>query len=104
MHVLEHASALGLSPAQEGEARERMVRHKREVRTLGADLVAAERRLDDLFRTRQATPDEVTAITQQIGSLQARIRASHLITHLQQTRTLTADQIAAYDRLRGYVR
>jgi hypothetical protein len=36
--------------------------------------------------------------------LQARIRASHLNTHIRQTALLRAEQVVAYDRLRGYAR
>jgi hypothetical protein len=104
MHVLEHARELGLSAAQQHDTRELMARHKLEVRARGAELVDAERRLDELFRTRRATAAEVIAITQQIGTLQARIRAAHLITHLEQTRMLGPEQIAIYDRVRGYTR
>ncbi|QJW83580.1 periplasmic heavy metal sensor [Ramlibacter terrae] len=81
MHVLEHAQALELSPSQQAQTQALMQRHKSEVRALGAELVAAERRLDELFRTRRATPDTVSELTAAIGGLQARIRASHLNTH-----------------------
>ena len=104
MHVLEHAGELGLSASQQQETRALLERHKAEVRRLGAELVEAERRLDELFKTRHATPAAVTELTQAIGQLQARIRASHLVTHIEQTRLLRADQVAAYDRLRGYAR
>lgn len=104
MHVLEHAGELRLSASQEKASRALMARHKAEVRRLGADLVEAERELDDLFRTRRATPPAVTVLTEKVGALQARIRASHLITHLEQTRILRSDQVDAYDRLRGYAR
>ena len=104
MHVLEHAAELSLSARQKRDSRELMDRHKAEVRALGAELVAAERQLDDLFRTRRATIAAVNDLTRQIGSLQGRIRASHLIAHLEQTNALRQDQVAAYDRLRGYAR
>jgi Spy/CpxP family protein refolding chaperone len=104
MHVLEHADALGLGGSQREQTRELMQRHKAEVRALGAQLVDAERRLDDLFRSKRATVSEVDALTQRIGTLQGRIRASHLNTHLTQTGILGPEQIAAYDRLRGYAR
>jgi Spy/CpxP family protein refolding chaperone len=104
MHVLEHADALGLSEAQREQSRSLMDRHKAEVRRLGAELVDAERELDTLFRTRRATPERVAALTGAIGTLQARIRASHLITHIEQTRVLRPEQVAAYDRVRGYAR
>jgi hypothetical protein len=104
MHVLEHADELGLSGLQRETTHELMHRHKREVRALGAELVAAERRLDDLFRSRRATPAEVSILTQEIGRLHARIRASHLNTHLEQSLILRPEQTAAYDRVRGYAR
>ena len=102
MHVLEHAGQLGLSPKQRTQSEALMARHKAEVRELGLELVEAERQLDTLFRTRRATAPAVSAMTEIVGNLQARIRASHLITHLEQTRILSRDQIHAYDKLRGY--
>lgn len=104
MHVLEHAQQLALSTSQQEEARVLMDGHKRHVRALGAELVETERQLDQLFRSQRATAAAVTALTHQIGSLQARIRASHLITHLEQAAMLRPEQIVAYDRLRGYRR
>jgi predicted transcriptional regulator len=104
MHVLEHAQALSLTEVQHRATRELMDRHKSEVRALGAELVAAERRLDDLIKSRRAAPAGVSDLAQQIGSLMARIRASHLITHLEQTALMRPEQVAAYDRLRGYAR
>ena len=104
MHVLEHADSLGLTHSQRNATRELMDRHKAEVRALGAELVMMERRLDDLFKARTATPGDVSVLVQQIGVLQARIRASHLNTHIRQTALLRAEQVVAYDRLRGYAR
>jgi hypothetical protein len=104
MHVLEHADALRLSDRQRETTRELMQRHKEEVRELGAQLVAAERRLDEAFRSRQVTAAAVARHTQAIASLQGRIRAAHLATHLEQTALLLPEQVAAYDRLRGYSR
>jgi hypothetical protein len=101
MHVLEHAQQLELTTSQQTEARALMEAHKLQGRALGAELVETERQLDQLFRTKRATAATVTGLTQQIGTLQARIRASHLNTHLDQTAMLRPGQIAAYDRLRG---
>lgn len=104
MHVLELAAQLELTTQQQETTRRLMERHKAEARSLGAELVAAERRLDEAFRTRQVTPAQVDLLTQRIGELQSRIRASHLKTHLEQTALLRPAQVAAYDRLRGYAR
>jgi Spy/CpxP family protein refolding chaperone len=104
MHVLEHAGPLGLNAHQREKTQDLMQRHKTEVRELGAALVAAERTLDELFRSRQATAAAVDVQMQIIASLHGRIRGAHLRTHVEQTALLQPDQIAAYDRLRGYSR
>lgn len=102
MHTLELADSLHLSAEQRAATRELMQRHKAEARALGAQLVDAERRLDAAFRTRQASAAEVERMTDEIGRLQAGIRASHLRTHLAQAALLSTDQVSAYNRLRGY--
>jgi Spy/CpxP family protein refolding chaperone len=104
MHVLEHAAALALTEPQQQQTRSLMERHKAEVRALGAELVEAERQLDDLFRSRRATAKGIEDLTHRIGQLQARIRASHLVTHLEQTGILRPEQVAQYQRVRGYAR
>lgn len=101
-HVLELAGPLELSPQQAAATRELMQRHKAQVRALGLQLVEAERQLDAAFRDQRATDAEVARLTAGIGELQARIRASHLQTHLAQTGLLTREQVARYARLRGY--
>ena len=102
MHVLEHASALSLTPAQQ-EASHRLMRaHKDEVRTLGRQLIAAEQGLDDAFRKQAARDEDVDRLTREIGVLQARIRAGHLRTHIAQTALLRPEQVARYQQLRGY--
>ena len=102
MHALELAQPLGLTPQQVTATRELMHRHKAEVRELGTQLVEAERALDAVFARKQATGDEVERLSAGIGQLQARIRASHLRTHLAQRELLSQQQVAAYNRLRGY--
>ena len=101
-HVLEWADRLALTEAQRAET-ERLVGHVRhEARVLGAEIVAAERELDALFAEGQATQAAVAALTDRLGALQGRLRAVHLQAHVAMRQVLSADQIAAYDRLRGY--
>jgi Spy/CpxP family protein refolding chaperone len=102
LHVLEHADALQLTPVQRTRAQALLGRHKAEARELGARLVAAEGDLDRLFAGGQASAGEVRGQTARIGQLQAELRAAHLQTHLEQTALLTPQQIAHYQRLRGY--
>ncbi len=102
MHTLELADALRLSPEQASATRALMQQHKAEAQALGARLVDAERRLDAAFREQKIDESQVERLTAEIAQLQGSIRASHLRTHLAQRRLLSADQVAAYNRLRGY--
>jgi Spy/CpxP family protein refolding chaperone len=102
MHTLELATPLQLSDAQRDASKQLMMTHKDEVRRLGADLVQAERALDQAFVKRSIDQASLRTMTQRIGELQAAIRESHLRTHLLQTAILTNKQVAQYNALRGY--
>jgi len=102
MHVLELAGPLALSEAQRQDSEALLAGHKAEARALGARLVEAERDLDAAFAEKRIDTAQLEQLTRQIGQLQAELRASHLRTHLQQTRLLTAPQAALYAELRGY--
>jgi peptidoglycan hydrolase CwlO-like protein len=102
MHVLENDRALGLSDAQRKATADLMQSHKAQVRDLGKQLVAIEKQLDTLFATKQADAAKIDALTQEIGKLQAQIRAAHLRTHITQSALLEPTQIAQYQKIRGY--
>jgi hypothetical protein len=101
-HVLELAHELGLSAAQR-EAHERMFeRMQAEARELGAQLIAAEERLELLFAQRKASAEAVRQATAEAAVLQGRLRAAHLVYHLQTVAVLSPEQVRRYERLRGY--
>lgn len=102
MHTLELAAQLELSTQQKQASEALMTRHKAEARNLGTQLVEAERALDQAFSSRQIDAARLAAHTERIGQLQARLRKSHLDTHLQQTALLKPEQISRYAQLRGY--
>jgi Spy/CpxP family protein refolding chaperone len=104
MHVLELASALRLSAEQEKAVKDLMDSHKAEVRLLGREVVRLERELDSLFATRAATKPAVEAKAQEIALAAAKVRASHLTTHIATAALLTPAQVERYDELRGYRR
>lgn len=104
MHVLEHAEALGLSPAQRRTAEALRERMLAEARTLGARIVAQEQELDTLFATGAADAGRLAALTASIGALNGRLRETHLATHIAMRDALDPAQRAAYARLRGYAR
>ena len=102
MHVLELADALDLTAEQRAEAERLMRDVKAEARALGEQIVERERHLDRLFASGKATPEAVDRVTTHIAETQGRLRAAHLRAHVAMRGVLTPDQIAAYDRLRGY--
>lgn len=103
LHVLENAAALSLTAAQHDATTRLMAVHRAEVKALGKQLIDAEQALDEAFRRGAPTDAQVSRLTLEIGTLQARIRAAHLQTHTAQTALLQPGQIALYQRLRGYV-
>jgi hypothetical protein len=103
-HVLELAAQLHLDASQRAGTEALMADHRRRAREIGADLIAAEAELDGLFADRRARAESVDATTQKVATVQARLRAEHLKTHLLQTALLTPEQIERYASLRGYRR
>lgn len=102
MHTLELAQALALSPAQQLATQALLERHKADARRLGAELVEAERALDQAFLTRQIDALSLKRHTDHIAQRQSALRTAHLATHLQQTALLRPEQISRYAQLRGY--
>lgn len=101
LHVLELAMPLDLTPEQR-RATEALFRGIGDrARSLGAELVTAERALDDGFRNRTIDADALSVAAARIGVLQGAVRQVHLAAHLEQTALLTARQIATYNRIRG---
>jgi hypothetical protein len=101
-HVLELADSLGLDAAQIEATQaifERM--HQKAVR-LGATLVEGERELDALFAAGEADADLLSAIVGRLGETRGELRLAHLMAHVEMRAVLSAEQVAAYDELRGY--
>lgn len=102
MHALEHAAALELSAAQRSQLDRLLKRHKAEARNLGARVVELERELDTLFASQAASPDSVDRVLRLLAKAQARLRGSHLKTHLETTALLSPAQVNRYVEARGY--
>jgi hypothetical protein len=102
MHVLELSDAMNLSAGQRDEIGALLRRHKAEARELGVRVVGLEEQLDALFAGGGAQGASVDALLAEWGATTARLRASHLKTHLETTRMLTPSQVERYVELRGY--
>lgn len=101
-HVLTLAAELSLTTPQRRQVQAIFDRMSAAARPLGAEIVERERRLDRLFAARDITADRLSAETAAIGDLSARLRSVHLAAHLETRALLNPEQIAAYQKLRGY--
>jgi len=102
LHVLELADRLALTPAQRSATLALQRRMTADALAAGEELIQAERELDQLFAGHAATPERLNESLARVARAQARVRGAHLQAHLEQVRLLTADQVATYNRLRGY--
>ena len=102
VHVLALAMQLGLTESQHRQVTAIFERMSAVAKPLGAELIAHEQVLDQLFAKGDITPDRLTAETAAIGELQGRLRSVHLEAHLETRALLNPDQIARYEQLRGY--
>ena len=101
-HVLDLEEPLDLTPEQRRRVEESFSKMQKSARTLGEKLVAAERKLDDLFASGRITEIELASLTAEIGQIDSQIRQTHLAAHIETTAVLTDDQVASYNDLRGY--
>lgn len=102
MHVLEHADALRLTPAQRAVMQALRDRMMAEARTIGAELLLLEEALDGMFAGGAADTGRLAALSAAIGALGGRLREAHLATHIATRDALDPGQREAYARLRGY--
>lgn len=102
VHVLELATALGLSDEQRTKVAELFAAMKREAVPLGERLIAAETVLDRQFADRTITASSLGDATRNIAALQGQLRLAHLKYHLETLALLTPDQAVRYATLRGY--
>lgn len=101
-HALDTAAELGLSGDQRRRLEAVYERMNGEARALGAALIERERALDGLFAGGTVSPESLAAETARIAAIQGRLRTVHLMAHLETRALLGPDQIARYNRLRGY--
>lgn len=102
-HVLELAEQLQLLPEQKSKTLAIFEAMRSQAKTLGAQLVEAERQLEERFNSAEISESEIAQRLTDIGTLEGRLRAVHVNAHLQQKAVLTERQVQRYKQLRGYV-
>jgi Spy/CpxP family protein refolding chaperone len=101
-HVLALADSLELSPAQRTEVEAIGDRMREKAITLGQRMVDTETALDRLFASAEIDAGSLERQVAEIARLEGELRAAHLTAHLETRSVLSEEQVAAYDRLRGY--
>jgi len=101
-HVLELAEQLELTAEQHTAVDEVHLRMLEAARSLGGQVVEAERVLNRRFEHAHIDAETVAGLTEQIGVLMGRLRAAHRVAHLETRALLSDEQTARYDTLRGY--
>jgi Spy/CpxP family protein refolding chaperone len=101
-HVLALKSELQLDSAQLAATQKLFDAMQAEAQKLGVAIVALEGELDHDFASGAIDQSKVERLTGAIGALQGKLRAVHLQAHLALKKLLTPQQVAAYDKLRGY--
>ena len=101
-HVLDMADSLRLTQVQRDTTERIFQRMQKHAIDAGREVVELERQLDQRFAHRHIDAGVLQDLTARIAALNGRLRAIHLQAHLDVTEVLSADQVAAYNRLRGY--
>ena len=101
-HTLELASELKLSDDQKISMKALFDAMSKEAKQIGLEVIEAERKLDDLFKNKTVNAQSLREATQTAANEHAKLRASHLRYHLETIQILNSEQIAIYNKLRGY--
>ncbi len=101
-HVLELRADLDLTPDQQNQVQEIFDQYLVDVIPAGERYLAAVQGLEEGFRAQTVMESELPGFVAEIGRLEADLVTVHLAAHLRTAELLTPDQIAAYNRLRGY--
>ncbi|UCZ53759.1 hypothetical protein LGQ02_02945 [Bacillus shivajii] len=102
LHTLELAIELSLSDEQRETTEELYNGMKEEAQKIGEQIVNLELQLENAFRSKDITKNDVDNITNQISTLDGKLRSVHLKAHIDMIDVLTNEQIKMYDELRGY--
>jgi Spy/CpxP family protein refolding chaperone len=101
-HSLELADRLRLDAEQRAKTQALFDRMQREAKALGEEAIVAERELDRLFKDKRVAPESLSAATSKAALAHGRLREAHLRYHLEMMEVLSPEQVAQYNRLRGY--
>ena len=101
-HLLDLADEIGLDAAQVAKLHAIRQEMTARAKPLGEKLIALEGELDRQFASSTISDASLRDLLAQIAETRSKLRYTHLATHFKTPPLLTAQQTAAYIRLRGY--
>jgi hypothetical protein len=101
-HLLEMKAEIDLSAKQVRVIEDLYKKMKQEAIPLGLELIELEGELNNHFANRTITYELLGALLERIAQVQKKLRYVHLSTHLKTPNIITPEQIALYNKLRGY--
>ena len=101
-HLLEMKDEIDLSANQIRAIEDLYKKMKQEAIPLGIEFIELERELNKHFANRSITSELLGDLLERVAQVQKKLRYVHLSTHLKTPKILTPEQIALYNKLRGY--
>ena len=102
IHLLEMKEEIKLSPEQIRRIKDVFRRMKGQAIPLGLKLIELERILNNHFAKGTITERLLDELLGEIAHVYKQLRYTHLVAHLETPDIVTPQQIALYNRLRGY--
>lgn len=101
-HVQKMAAELALTADQLASVQQLFQTMRKDAAAEGRQMVAGEAALDAGFRDGSIDADELRAQLAHLETSRAKLRYIHLAAHLETVKLLNKEQIARYNKLRGY--
>jgi len=102
VHLLEMKNEIELNGKQVRVIKDLYKNMKQEAIPLGLELIEIERELNNHFANRTITYELLGVLLEKVAQVKKKLRYVHLSTHLKTPNILTPEQIALYNKLRGY--
>ncbi len=101
-HLLDMQNQIMLSAEQINAIRKIWTQMNAKARQLGKRYVALEAELGQKFATGRINNVRLKSMLAEIGAVRSELRYTHLAAHLESLPILRPEQVALYNRLRGY--
>ena len=102
LHLLEMKEEIGLSGEEIKKIEDLFHIMKKQAIPLGLGLIELERKLNSHFAKGTITEKLLLELLEEIVQVRKQLRYVHLSAHLKTPKILATEQIALYNKLRGY--